>query len=97
MIDNIIRKYQDRYIRKGSDFLLHPADALDFLEEVTAANIDILGIDLWTPVLVNGKEHLMEDSSVFLTHIENPHQVAKSFLTHHLPANITFVSFVLDE
>ena len=97
IIDNILRKYQDKYIQHGSDFLFRPLDALDFLEDVAAENIDVLGIDLWRPVIIDGKEHFVEDAPIFLTETDNPIQVARSFLANHVPSNIAFVSFVLDE
>lgn len=96
-IDNILLKYRDKYIQYGSEFLFRPPDALDFLEEIAAENIDVLGIDLWQPVVIDGKEYFVTDAPVFLTEVESPFQTARAFLSNHIPSHIAFVSFVLDE
>lgn len=96
-IDDILLKYQKRYIQHGSDFLFRPLDALDFLQDVATEKIDILGIDLWRTVIIDGREYFVEDTPVFLTEVENPFQTARTFITNHIPANIACVSFVLDE
>lgn len=101
MIDTITSKYDSRGILKGSELLLQPNDALLLADDLAAAGILIIGIELWYTIQRDAKEYFVEDpygpNFSYLLQADDAVPKAnasvKHYLTHELPARISRVSF----
>ena len=103
-----LKDLTDRYEKlgtiKGNILLMRLEVALQFLDELQQTGVGVGLIELWLPIIIEGREYFKEDPfgpdfgdldgkpDYAVKSIE----AAKHYIQHELPPGVTRVSFILD-
>ncbi len=101
---DLTNKYEKLGTIKGNILLMLPDIALNFLDDLAKIEILVLGVELWLPVTIEGREYFKEDPfGPDFGDLESAEdyaaksiETAKHYIQQELPEGVTRVSFMLD-
>lgn len=99
--EELIARYTSSCLMKAGEMLFTPGEACRFLQELSVLGVGVVGMDLWTKtphglMEIPGGVDLCPTAGEPAGPLENLAR-ARIFLERHVPPEIAYVSFVLED